>query len=235
VQDPYSLRCQPQVMGACLQALRHVADVLLAEARAVTDNPLVFSDEGAILSGGNFHAEPVALVSDYLATAIAEIGALAERRIALLVDARMSGLPPFLVEGSGLNSGFMVAQVTAAALASENKSLAHPASVDSLPTSANQEDHVSMATGAALRLHRMAENTAAIVAIELLAAAQGVEFHRPLASSPPLEAALAAVRAVSPRFERDRPLAGDIRALQSLILEGRFGAEARALLPSDRA
>ncbi len=174
VQDPYSLRCQPQVMGACLQAIRHVADILLVEARAVTDNPLVFSDDGAILSGGNFHAEPVALVCDYLATAIAEIGALSERRIALLIDTRMSGLPPFLVEHSGLNSGFMVAQVTAAALASENKSLAHPASVDSLPTSANQEDHVSMATTAALRLHRMAENTAGIVAIELLAASQGV-------------------------------------------------------------
>ncbi len=176
VQDPYSLRCQPQVMGACLQAIRHVADTLLVEARAVTDNPLVFSDDGAILSGGNFHAEPVALACDYLAIAIAEIGALSERRIALLIDTRMSGLPPFLVEHSGLNSGFMVPQVTAAALASENKSLAHPASVDSLPTSANQEDHVSMATTAALRLHRMAENTAGIVAIELLAAAQASSF-----------------------------------------------------------
>ena len=232
VQDPYSLRCQPQVMGACLQVLRHVAGVLLAESRAVTDNPLVFSDDGVILSGGNFHAEPVALACDYLATAVAEIGALAERRIALLVDARMSGLPPFLVEHSGLNSGFMVAQVTAAALASENKSLAHPASVDSLPTSANQEDHVSMATTAALRLHRMAANTAGVVAIELLAAAQGVEFHRPLRSSAALEAVVAAVRAVSPRFERDRPLSGDIQAVQHLILNGHFVAEAGELLPS---
>ncbi|MEQ1800833.1 MAG: histidine ammonia-lyase [Gammaproteobacteria bacterium] len=234
VQDPYSLRCQPQVMGACLQSIRHVAEVLLAESRAVTDNPLVFADEGVILSGGNFHAEPVALACDYLATAIAEIGALSERRIALLVDARMSGLPPFLVEHSGLNSGFMVAQVTAAALASENKSLAHPASVDSLPTSANQEDHVSMATTAALRLYRMAENTAGVVAIELLAAAQGVEFHRPLESSAPLEAVIAAVRGVSARFERDRPLSGDIQAIQQLVLEGRFTAEARAILPSWR-
>lgn len=234
VQDPYSLRCQPQVMGACLQAMRHVADVLLVEARAVTDNPLVFSDDGVILSGGNFHAEPVALACDYLATAIAEIGALSERRIALLIDARMSGLPPFLVENSGLNSGFMVAQVTAAALASENKSLAHPASVDSIPTSANQEDHVSMATTAALRLYRMAENTAGIVAIELLAASQGVEFHRPLRSSAPLEAVLAGVRAVSPRYERDRPLSGDIQAVQKMILEGRFVGPVRSILPSGR-
>ncbi len=232
VQDPYSLRCQPQVMGACLQAMRHVADVLLVESRAVTDNPLVFSDDGVILSGGNFHAEPVALVCDYLATAIAEIGAISERRIALLVDSRMSGLPPFLVEHSGLNSGFMVAQVTAAALASENKSLAHPASVDSLPTSANQEDHVSMATTAALRLYRMAGNTAGVVAIELLAATQGVEFHRPLRSSAPLEAVIAAVRAVSPRFERDRPLSGDIQVLQQMVLDGRFAGEASAVLPS---
>jgi histidine ammonia-lyase len=232
VQDPYSLRCQPQVMGACLEAIRHVAGVFVTEARAVTDNPLVFSDDGVILSGGNFHAEPVALACDYLATAIAEIGALSERRIALLIDSRMSGLPPFLVEHSGLNSGFMVAQVTAAALASENKSLAHPASVDSLPTSANQEDHVSMATAAALRLHRMAENTAAIVAIELLAAAQGIEFHRPLRSSATLEQVLAGIRAESPRFERDRPLSPDIQALQKVILDGGFLSYTATLLPS---
>ncbi|MDH4021843.1 MAG: histidine ammonia-lyase [Gammaproteobacteria bacterium] len=232
VQDPYSLRCQPQVMGACLQAIRHVAGILLVEARAVTDNPLVFSDDGAILSGGNFHAEPVALACDYLAIAIAEIGALSERRIALLIDTRMSGLPPFLVEHSGLNSGFMVPQVTAVALASENKSLAHPASVDSLPTSANQEDHVSMATTAALRLQRMTENAAGIVAIELLAAAQGVEFHRPQRSSPPLEAVLASVRAVSARFERDRPLSGDIQTLQKMILDGQFVGPVTTILPS---
>jgi len=232
VQDPYSLRCQPQVMGACLQAIRHIADILLVEARAVTDNPLVFSEDGAILSGGNFHAEPVALACDYLALAIAEIGALSERRIALLIDTRMSGLPPFLVEHSGLNSGFMVPQVTAVALASENKSLAHPASVDSLPTSANQEDHVSMATTAALRLQRMAENTAGIVAIELLAAAQGIEFHRPQRSSAPLEAVMARVRSVSARFERDRPLSGDIQALRTMILDGQFMGPVAAILPS---
>ncbi|MEJ2274845.1 MAG: histidine ammonia-lyase, partial [Woeseiaceae bacterium] len=177
VQDPYSIRCQPQVMGACLDVLRHVCKVLQTEANAVTDNPLVFSDGREVLSGGNFHAEPVALAADYLALAIAEIGALSERRIALLIDSHLSELPAFLVEDGGLNSGFMMAQVTAAALASENKSLAHPASVDSLPTSANQEDHVSMATFAARRLHTMLDNVTSIVAIELLAAAQGVEFR----------------------------------------------------------
>jgi histidine ammonia-lyase len=232
VQDPYSLRCQPQVMGACLGVIRHVADVLDTEARAATDNPLVFGADDAILSGGNFHAEPVALACDYLATAIAEIGALSERRIALLIDSKMSGLPPFLVAESGLNSGFMVAQVTAAALASENKSLAHPRSVDSLPTSANQEDHVSMATSAALRLHAMADNTAAIVAIELLAACQGIEFHRPLRSSETLERAWAAVRNISARFERDRPLSEDIVELQRQILRGGFADYAASLLPS---
>ncbi|GMW07688.1 MAG: histidine ammonia-lyase [Nevskiales bacterium] len=235
VQDPYSLRCQPQVMGACLDAIRHVAEVLLAEARSVTDNPLVFGDDGVILSGGNFHAEPVALACDYLATAIAEIGALSERRIALLIDSRMSGLPPFLVEEGGLNSGFMIAQVTAAALASENKALAHPASVDSLPTSANQEDHVSMATGAARRLHQMAENCAAIVAIELLAACQGVEFHRPLRSSAPLEAALARVRTLSLRFTRDRALSPDIERVRGAILDGGFSRDTERLLPSRQA
>jgi histidine ammonia-lyase len=177
VQDPYSIRCQPQVTGACLDVLRHVCGVLETEANAVTDNPLVFTDSGVVLSGGNFHAEPVALAADYLALAIAEIGALSERRIAVLIDSHLSGLPAFLVEESGLNSGFMMAQVTAAALASENKSHAHPASVDSIPTSANQEDHVSMATFAARRLHSMLDNVANIVAIELLAAAQGIDFH----------------------------------------------------------
>ena len=151
VQDPYSLRCQPQVMGACLDQMRHAARIFEIEAAAVTDNPLVFPEKDEILSGGNFHAEPIALAADVLALAIAEVGALSERRIALLIDSTLSGLPPFLVEHGGVNSGFMVPQVTAAALASENKSLAHPASVDSLPTSANQEDHVAMATFAARR------------------------------------------------------------------------------------
>jgi histidine ammonia-lyase len=192
VQDPYCLRCQPQVVGACLDQLRHAARVLLREANAVTDNPLVFADDEAdepgrapaggrmILSGGNFHAEPVALACDAMAVAIAEVGAIAERRIAMLIDAGVSRLPPFLTADAGLNSGFMIAHVTAAALASENKSLAHPASVDSLPTSANQEDHVSMATFAARRLQPMIRNTAHILGIELLAAAQGIDFLRPL-------------------------------------------------------
>ena len=222
VQDPYSLRCQPQVMGACLDVMRAAAATLLVEANGVTDNPLVFPEDGASLSGGNFHAEPVAFAADQLALAIAEIGALAERRIALLIDATLSGLPPFLTSASGVNSGFMIAHVTAAALASENKSLAHPASVDSLPTSANQEDHVSMATFAARRLADMADNTAAIVAIELLAAAQGIDFRRPRRSSAPLEQAHAMVRAVAPHLDGDRFLATDIEAVTPLVRRGDF-------------
>ncbi len=224
VQDPYSLRCQPQVMGACLDTLCHAAGVLEIEANAATDNPLVFAAEGEVLSGGNFHAAPVGLAADALAVAIAEIGSLSERRIAVLVDPKMSGLPAFLVEESGLNSGFMVAQVTAASLVSENKTLAHPASVDSIPTSANQEDHVSMATHGARRLTKMARNTAAVVAIELLAAAQGIEFHRPLRSSPPLERALEIIRGVVPRYERDRFFHPDIEAARSLVDARRFAA-----------
>ena len=161
MQDPYSLRCQPQVMGAALDMLRHAAGVLTREANAVSDNPLVFAKEGEVISGGNFHAEPVAMAADVIAIALAEIGALSERRVAMLTDAKFSALPAFLVPEPGLNSGFMLAHVTAAALASENKSLAHPASVDSLPTSANQEDHVSMATYAARRLGEMAANSGA--------------------------------------------------------------------------
>ncbi|MGZ5084101.1 MAG: histidine ammonia-lyase [Usitatibacter sp.] len=222
VQDPYSLRCQPQVMGACLDAMGHAARTLLIEANGVTDNPLVFADTEESLSGGNFHAEPVAFASDHLALAIAEIGALSERRIALLIDATMSGLPPFLTSASGVNSGFMIAHVTAAALASENKSLAHPASVDSLPTSANQEDHVSMATFAARRLGDMAGNTAAIVAIELLAAAQGIDFRRPLKSSRALEQAHALIRGVAPHLDGDRYLALDIEVVTPLVRDGAF-------------
>lgn len=221
VQDPYCLRCQPQVMGACLDQLDHAAQVLEREANAVTDNPLVTAD-GEVLSGGNFHAEPVAFAADNIALALAEIGALAERRIALLTDPALSGLPAFLVREGGLNSGFMIAQVTAAALASENKSLAHPRSVDSLPTSANQEDHVSMATGAALRLAEMADNTAGILAIELLAAAQGIGFHRPLTSSPNLEAALALVREQAAPWDEDRLMAPDIAAVKLLVERGAF-------------
>jgi histidine ammonia-lyase len=230
VQDPYSLRCQPQVMGACLEQIRHAARVLEVEAVAVTDNPLIV--DGEILSGGNFHGEPIALACDGLALAIAEIGALSERRIALLIDPSLSGLPPFLVEHGGVNSGFMLAQVTAAALASENKSLAHPASVDSLPTSANQEDHVSMSTFAARRLGDMAKNTAAIVAIELLAAAQGIDFRKPLKTSAQLQDVLALVRSKVAFYDHDRYFAPDITAVQSLVEAGAFHRFVPGLLPS---
>ncbi len=220
VQDPYCLRCQPQVMGACRDNLQNAARTLLIEANAVTDNPLVFADSGEVISGGNFHAEPVAMAADGMALAIAEIGALAERRIALLIDPHMSGLPPFLVANSGLNSGFMIAHVTAAALASENKSLSHPAVVDSMPTSANQEDHVSMATFAARRLGDMVVNSANIIAIELLSACQGVEFHSPLRSSPPLTQVQKLIRDHVPSYTEDRFFAPDIEAVRHLVEEG---------------
>ncbi|NML19113.1 histidine ammonia-lyase [Azohydromonas caseinilytica] len=229
VQDPYCLRCQPQVVGACLDQLRHAALVLVREANAVTDNPLVFPEDGAMVSGGNFHAEPVALACDAMAVAIAEVGAIAERRIAMLIDAGVSRLPPFLTADAGLNSGFMIAHVTAASLASENKSLAHPASVDSLPTSANQEDHVSMATFAARRLQPMIANTAHILGIELLAAAQGIEFLRPLASSPALEAAHALLRDACPSVDRDRYLAPDIERATTLVGDGSLARLLRKL------
>lgn len=232
VQDPYSVRCQPQVIGACLDVLRHVCKTLETEANAVTDNPLVFADTHAVLSGGNFHAEPVAFVADYLALAIAEIGAMSERRIALLIDPQMSGLPAVLIEDSGLKSGFMLVQVTAAALASENKSLAHPASVDSLPTSLNQEDHVSMATFAARRLHEMLDNVDHIVAIELLAGAQGIEFHHPHKSSAALESVIAMLREVSPRYTDERSLSTDIREVAALIDRGAFCKHAASVLPA---
>ena len=226
VQDPYSIRCQPQVMGACLDQARYVAQVLLREANAVTDNPLVFAGgaDAALLSGGNFHAEPVALAADALAVAIAEIGAIAERRIAMLIDTTVSRLPPFLTADAGLNSGFMIAHVTAAALASENKSLAHPASVDSLPTSANQEDHVSMATFAARRLGPMIDNTAHIVGIELLVAAQGIEFLRPLRTSAPLEQVHGLLRELCPSIDTDRLLAPEIARATELGRSGRLTA-----------
>jgi len=232
VQDPYSIRCQPQVVGACLGVMQHVAEVLEIEANAVTDNPLVFADSDAILSGGNFHAEPVAMVADYLALSIAEIGSLSERRVALLIDSHLSGLPAFLVAESGINSGFMMAQVTAAALVSENKSLAHPASVDSIPTSANQEDHVSMATFAGRRLHDMLDNAAHVVAIELLAAAQGVEFHHPQKSSAPIEKAILQIRALSEPYDSDRSLSPDIQALAGDINDGGFCDFGSEILPS---
>lgn len=217
VQDPYSIRCQPQVMGACWSHAEYMAQTLLCEANAVSDNPLVFAQDSAILSGGNFHAEPVALAADHLALCLAEVGALAERRIALLIDAHLSGLPAFLIHDGGINSGFMIAQVTAAALASENKSLAHPASVDSLPTSANQEDHVSMATFAARRLQDMADNTLGIIAIELLAAAQGLDLHKPLTTSLALQAVLSTLREEVAFLDKDRYFAEDIKKAKSLL------------------
>ena len=229
VQDPYCLRCQPQVVGACLDQLRHGALVLVREANAVTDNPLVFAQDGAMLSGGNFHAEPVALAADGMALAIAEVGAIAERRIAMLIDSSVSRLPPFLTADAGLNSGFMIAHVTAAALASENKSLAHPASVDSLPTSANQEDHVSMATFAARRLQAMISNTANILGIELLAAAQGIEFLRPLASSAALEEVVALLRQQVPAMDQDRYLAPDIAHATTPVRRGSLSKIFRTL------
>jgi histidine ammonia-lyase len=226
VQDPYSLRCQPQVMGACLDQIRHAGGILLREANAVSDNPLVFPDTLEVLSGGNFHAEPVAFAADNLAIAVAEIGALAERRIALLIDATLSGLPPFLVRDGGVNSGFMIAHVTAAALASENKTLAHPASVDSLPTSANQEDHVSMATFAARKLGDMAENVANILAIELLAAAQGVDMHAPHQTSPALLKVMHEIRSRVPHYDLDRYFSPDIATIAEQVQAATFGAHA---------
>ncbi|MEO5685755.1 MAG: histidine ammonia-lyase [Burkholderiaceae bacterium] len=229
VQDPYCLRCQPQVVGACLDQLRHAALILVREANAVTDNPLVFAEDKVLVSGGNFHAEPVALAADAMAVAIAEVGAIAERRIAMLIDAGVSQLPPFLSADAGLNSGFMIAHVTAASLASENKSLAHPASVDSLPTSANQEDHVSMATFAARRLQPMISNVAVILGIEWLASAQGVDFLRPLCSSPALEQAHALLRAQCASMPTDRYLAPDIERATALVSEGALSSVFRNL------
>jgi histidine ammonia-lyase len=220
VQDPYCLRCQPQVMGAALDILHQAADTLATEANGVTDNPLVFTDTGEVLSGGNFHAEPVAFAADIVALAICEIGSLAERRVAMLVDAALSGLPAFLTPRPGLNSGFMIPQVTAAALTSENKQRAYPASVDSIPTSANQEDHVSMAAHGARRLLDMAANACAIVGIELLAAAQGCDFHRPLTSSRPLEAVRHLLRREVPHLDEDRHMHPDIEKATALVADG---------------
>ncbi|MBE4607943.1 histidine ammonia-lyase [Vibrio navarrensis] len=233
VQDPYSLRCQPQVMGACLQQIRNSAEILLVEANSVSDNPLVFAEDNDIISGGNFHAEPVAMAADNLALAIAEIGSLSERRMALLIDSALSKLPPFLVDNGGVNSGFMIAQVTSAALASENKTLAHPASVDSLPTSANQEDHVSMATFAGRRLREMGENTRGILAVEYLSAAQGLDFRAPHKSSPRIEQAKQMLREKVAFYDKDRYFAPDIEkanALLALAVHNPLMPE--ALLPS---
>lgn len=233
VQDPYSLRCQPQVMGACLQQIRFAGSVLLTEANAVSDNPLVFAQEGDILSGGNFHAEPVAMVADNLALAIAEIANLSERRVSLLMDKHLSQLPPFLVNNGGVNSGFMIAQVTSAALASENKALAHPHSVDTIPTSANQEDHVSMAPAAGRRLWEMAENTRYLLAIEWLAACQGLDFRQGKKSSPVLEDARSALREHIPFYDSDRFFSPDIELAATLLKNNLFWSVIpKGMLPS---
>ena len=224
VQDPYCLRCQPQVMGAILDLLRQAATTLVTEANGVSDNPLIFPGaDGAgdeALSGGNFHAEPVAFAADMIALALCEIGSLSERRIAMLVDPALSGLPAFLTPRPGLNSGFMIPQVTAAALVSENKQRAYPASVDSIPTSANQEDHVSMAAHGARRLIAMAANVDAVLGIELLAGAQGCDFHAPLASSAPVERVRALLRARVPTLADDRHMAPDMAAATALVVSG---------------
>jgi histidine ammonia-lyase len=231
VQDPYCLRCQPQVMGACLDLLRQAAATLATEANGVSDNPLIFTDTDEALSGGNFHAEPVAFAADMIALAICEIGSLSERRVAMLVDPALSGLPAFLTPKPGLNSGFMIPQVTAAALVSENKQKAYPASVDSIPTSANQEDHVSMAAHGARRLHAMVESAMAIVAIELLAAAQGCDFHAPLISSPALEAVRSRLRTEAPTLIDDRHFHPDIEAALALVRGGCVVQAAELALP----
>jgi histidine ammonia-lyase len=233
VQDPYCLRCQPQVMGAVLDLLRQAATTLATEANGVSDNPLIFADTVEALSGGNFHGEPVAFAADMIALALCEIGALAERRVAMLVDPALSGLPAFLTPRPGLNSGFMIPQVTAASLVAENRQRATPASVDSIPTCANQEDHVSMAAHAARRLLAMAENTTAILGIELLAAAQGCDFHAPLLSSPVLERLRALVRAEVPHLDEDRYMAPDIAKAVVLVRSGQVcDTVAEAGLPS---
>ncbi|HEX5238777.1 MAG TPA: histidine ammonia-lyase [Sphingomicrobium sp.] len=225
VQDPYSFRCQPQVMGAALDLLENAARTLTTEAAAVTDNPIVFPDEDTAISGGNFHAQPVAFAADTIAMGLCEIGSISERRTAVLIDPKMSGLPPFLTEESGVNSGLMIPQVTAAALVSENRSLAYPASVDSIPTSAGQEDHVSMAPIAARKAATIARNAAGVIAVELIAAAQGVDFHAPLKTSPKLQQVHAAVREITPHFTHDRYWADDMAAIQSAIIGGELAPE----------
>ncbi len=232
VQDPYCLRCQPQVMGAVLDTINYVADKLLIEANAATDNPLVFAEQGDVLSGGNFHAEPVALVADFLGIGMTDMANMSERRMAMLIDPALSRLPAFLVPESGVNSGFMIAHVTAAALASENKTLAHPASVDTIPTSANQEDHVSMATFAARKLTDLAENSAAVVGIEMMAACQSIDFHENLKTSQALYGVYQKVREAVPFLDKDRLLSPDINHMQQLVISGELNQYLPALCPS---
>jgi histidine ammonia-lyase len=220
VQDPYSFRCQPQVMGAALDLLENAARTLTIEAGAVTDNPILFPDENIAISGGNFHAQPVAFAADIISLALCEIGSISERRSAVLIDPKMSGLPPFLTEDSGVNSGMMITQVTAAALVSENKSLAHPASIDTIPTSAGQEDHVSMAPIAGRKAAQIARNAAGVIAIELMTSAQAVDFHLPLKTSAKLQKIHAKVREITPRFTSDRYWADEMAELQVAVLGG---------------
>ena len=227
VQDPYSFRCQPQVMGASLDLLTNAARTLTIEAGAVTDNPIVFPDEDKAISGGNFHAQPVAFAADTIAMALCEVGSISERRISVLVDPKMSGLPAFLTQDSGVNSGLMIPQVTAAALVSENKSLAFPVSVDSIPTSAGQEDHVSMAPIAARKAGQIARNAAGVIAVELMAAAEGIDYHAPLKTSAKLQAIHAKVRAFSPQFTADRYWADEMAALQAAVVDGGITSEDR--------
>jgi len=232
VQDPYSLRCQPQVMGAVLDIINNAAKTLLIEANAVTDNPLIFPENGDVISGGNFHAEPVAFAADILAMALCEIASISERRLSIMVDPKMSDLPAFLVEHSGVNSGFMIAQVSAAALVSENRTMAHPSSVDSIPTSANQEDHVSMATYGARRLGEMAFNSATVIAIELIAAAQGIDFRAPLKTSGKLQPYHDKIRSKITHYDQDRFFAPDIEKATEMVLNGDFSDTVMAVLPT---
>jgi histidine ammonia-lyase len=229
VQDPYSFRCQPQVMGASLDLLTNAARTLTIEAAAVTDNPIIFAEDDAAISGGNFHAQPVAFAADIITIALCEVGSISERRISVLVDPKMSGLPAFLTEDSGVNSGLMIPQVTAAALVSENKSMAFPASVDSIPTSAGQEDHVSMAPIAARKAAQVARNAAGVIAVELMAGAEGIDYHAPLKTSPRLQRIYDGVRALSPHFTADRYWADEMSALQAAVLAGDFAVDAVAL------
>ncbi|MFB0939360.1 MAG: aromatic amino acid lyase, partial [Paracoccaceae bacterium] len=232
VQDPYCIRCQPQVTGAAIDVLRMAAQTLQTEANAATDNPLVLTDADLIVSGGNFHAEPVGFAADMIALAIAEIGAIAQRRVALIVDPVLSfNLPPFLTSDPGLNSGYMIAEVTTAALMSENKHLANPCVTDSTPTSANQEDHVSMAAHGARRLGQMVENLEYILGVELLCAAQGIDFRVPLATSQPLQRVLARLREDVAPLGEDRYLAPDLQQARALIASGALTAAAQIEMP----
>ncbi|MCF6288826.1 MAG: histidine ammonia-lyase [Proteobacteria bacterium] len=232
VQDPYCLRCQPQVMGAILDSVEYTASRLLIEANAATDNPLIFAAQDEVLSGGNFHAAPVGLVADFIAIGLADMANMSERRIAMLIDPHMSRLPAFLVPDSGVNSGFMIAHVTAAALASENKTLVHPASCDTIPTSANQEDHVSMATFAARKLADIAENTATIIGIEIMAACQSIDFHEHLNTSPRLYTVYTQVRKQVPFLDKDRLMTDDLHNLRNMVLAGALNKHLEGLCPS---